>query len=287
MKKIIFTFLALNLIIAVNYNCDKIEKPYKVTENPLDTPDFPALTMPIQKYLLEDFTGHTCVNCPQAHKIADEIKNEMCDTLIVLAIHAGNNAEPIAAPYDADYRTELGNRITSDFNVSNYPSGMINRKVFDSTRVLSRNVWKANLKNIPRQTPSIGLQILSADKSSDSVNIFVKTTFLSNSNKNLKLFVVLTESGIVSAQKNNTSAIGPRPDILDYKHNHMLRSHIAPIEGSIIATSNTPISENEYVIKGYTLYLKGKPWKLDNCSIIAFVIDCNTQEVIQVEEVDF
>lgn len=70
---------------------------------------------------------------------------------------------------------------------------------------------------------------------------------------------MLTESGIVSAQKNNTSAIGPRPDILDYKHNHMLRSHIAPIEGSIIATSDTPISENEYVIKGYTLYLKGKP----------------------------
>ncbi len=287
MKKLIFSSLIFTLIIALNFNCDKIEKPYTVTQNTLDTPDFPALTKPIQKYILEDFTGHLCTNCPQAHLIANEIKEIMGDTLILLAIHSGEQAKPSTNPYNADYRTDLGDRITDEFGISSYPKGMISRKIFNKERELNRNSWKANANNIEREEPMLGIQIMCTNKTNNSANIFVKTTFLSNINKDLKLFVLLTESGIVSAQKNSDSKIGPRPDILDYEHNHILRTHISPIEGNIIATSTSPITKDESIIKGYTLDLKATPWNLDKCTIIAFITDNNTKEILQAEEIDF
>lgn len=286
MKKITFIIILLLSILVFNTQCDKIEKPYSEKGNELDTPAFPALQNVIQKYLLEDFTGHLCVNCPQAHAIADEMKTEMGDTLIVLAIHSGGYAKPQVAPYDADYRTEMGDLTTSIFNITAYPCGMISRKDFSGNRVLSRTAWKSKMASIPRQAPDLAMQILTSNPSKDSINVFVKTTFLANTNKNLRLYVVLSESGIISAQKNNSTAIGPTHDILNYEHKHMLRTHIAPTEGNIIASLGTPLQANDTLIKGYTLYLTGKPWKLENCAVIAFISDNDTQEILQVEEVE-
>ncbi len=289
MKKITFIIILLLSILVFNTQCDKIEKPYSEKGNELDTPAFPALQNVIQKYLLEDFTGHLCNNCPQAHAIADEMKTEMGDTLIVLAIHSGVNAKPQVAPYDADYRTEMGDLTTSNFNIKIYPSGMISRKKFSGdtdTSILSRFNWKSSMASIPRQAPDLAMQILTSNPSKDSINVFVKTTFLANTNKNLRLYVVLSESGIVSAQKNNSSAIGTTPEILNYEHKHMLRTHIAPKEGNIIASLGTPLQANDTLIKGYTLYLTDKPWKLENCAVIAFISDNDTKEILQVEEVE-
>lgn len=251
----------------------------------MDTPEFPALSNVIQKYLLEDFTGHLCVNCPQAHAVADEMKTDMGDTLIILAIHSGGYAKPQTAPYENDYRSEMGDQVSTEFGISAYPAGMISRKDFSGNRVLSRLAWKSSMASIVRQAPNIGIQIIAEGQSEDSINVFVKTTFLANTDQNLLLYVVLSESGLVSAQKNNSSAVGTTPEILNYEHKHTLRSHIAPIEGNAIASLGTPIQANDTLIKGYTLYLTGKPWKLDNCSVIAFICDSNTKEVLQVEEI--
>jgi hypothetical protein len=288
MKKLFFYSMLLSLIFLTTH-CDKIEKPYTEDNNQIDTskiPDFPVLGNVIQKYLLEDFTGHLCVNCPQAHAIADTMKMAMGDTLVVIAIHSGNYAKPIASPFDADFRTEMGDLITSDFNITNYPSGMISRKEFNGDRKLDRTTFKASMESIVRQAPTIGLQIIAADSSADSINVFVKTTFLSAMDKNLKLYVVLIENGIISAQKNNYSAIGTTPEILNYEHKHVLRTNINPKEGNVIAKVGTPVAKDESVIKGYTLYLSGKSWNLDNCDIIAFVVDSDTKEILQVEEVE-
>ena len=286
MKKIILSSLLLIGILILSISCDKIEKPYTEHNNELDTPDFPALTNYMQKYLLEDFTGHLCVNCPQAHVIADEMKTAMGDTLIVLSIHSGNYAKPQVSPYDADYRSEMGDMISADFNIIAYPSGMINRKDFNGNRVLGRTIWKSSIASIQRQAPNLALQILTSSPSEDSINVFVKTTFLTNTNKNLRLYVVLSESGIISAQKNNSSAVGTTPEILNYEHKHMLRTNITPKEGASIATLGTPLQANDTLIKGYTLYLTGKPWKLENCSVIAFISDFDIKEILQVEEVE-
>ncbi|NLJ81546.1 MAG: Omp28-related outer membrane protein [Bacteroidales bacterium] len=284
MKKIFFYSILLSFVF-LTFNCDKIDKPYITREYKLDTPDFPALTQVIQKYLLEDFTAHLCVNCPQAHVIADELKNEMGDTLVVMAIHTSGQARPQPSPYEADYRTEIGDAIATEFAVEGLPKGMISRKVFDGNRVMGRTQWKTNMAKVLRQTPCMGIQILTSARCVDSINVFVKITSFIDINRNLKLYIMLTENGLVSAQKNNSSLIGSTPDILDYQHKHVLRTHIGPIEGSRVATQEVPFKKDESLIKGHTLYLKGKSWKLDKCDIIAYVIDEDTKEILQVEEI--
>ena len=57
MKKL----LTLTLIILCIASCDKIEPPYSSgNTNPIDT------TSVKRNILIEDFTGHTCPNCPAA-----------------------------------------------------------------------------------------------------------------------------------------------------------------------------------------------------------------------------
>ena len=163
---------------------------------------------------------------------------------------------------------------------------MISRIDFSGDPKLGRTAWKSSMASIVRQAPTIGLQIIPADESTDSVNVFVKTTFLSAMDKNLKLYIVLIESGMISAQSNNSSIIGTTPTILNYEHKHVLRTNINPKEGNVIAKVGTPVAKDQSVIKGYTLYLSGKSWNLDNCDIIAFVVDSDTKEILQVEEVE-
>ncbi|MBO7465022.1 MAG: Omp28-related outer membrane protein, partial [Bacteroidales bacterium] len=225
MKKLLVFFIGICTGILF-LQCDKIEEPFK--ESPeqnvaADTPYFEIRTDFIQKYLLEDFTGHTCLNCPKAHTIMKEMQGAMKDTLICMAVHCGNFAEPGAAPYTADYRTALGNYLASHFSVSGLPKGMISRMQFNGKRVLNYSEWKADMASVPRLQAEIGIQIkdTTAPSHPDTAYIFVKTNWLKGTARPMRLSVVLLEDSIVSAQKQpDLSVIG------DYVHNHMLRASL-------------------------------------------------------------
>lgn len=261
--------------------CDKIEEPFieageqKVTA---DTPYFEVKTQFIQKYLLEEFTGHTCMNCPKAHEIMHEMQQKMGDTLVCLAIHSGSNAKPEEGLFSADYRTDLGDYLTSHFGVSSYPSGMISRKLFEGNRVLSnRAEWKTKMASIARTPAEIGLQIRDTSVSAhpDSAYIFVKVSYLKETARKLQLHVVVLEDSIVSAQKN-----GYKIDT-NYVHNHMLRLNLSPLVGSVLNTNNT-LEAGSSDIRAYALW-RNPAWRWKHCQIVAFVTDTETEEVLQVE----
>ena len=259
-------------------SCDKVKKPYKVTENnlPCNTiPVFPALdNTVIQKYLLEDYTGHTCTNCPQAHKIIANDLSLMGDTLVIIAIHAGSFARPEDGIFSNDLRTDAGNEYAQEFNISSYPSGMVNRMIFNSNRIVSYQNWKNTLATISRKPADIGIQIIT-EINNDVACIFVKTSLLDNVSGKLRLCVLLTEDNIISPQKNGTKVD------TNYVHNHVLRTSLAPIWGDNVEIS----AKNEDFIKGYSIDFEGKIWKKENCHIVAFIYDSDNYEILQVEEV--
>ena len=284
MRRIIF-FLTMAVGIV---SCDKIEKPYRVSSEVtvvVDTPAFPVLENVIQKYLFEDYTGHTCTNCPEGAKILKDMKTAMDDTLILMAVHTGSTAAPKTGTdncaYTADYRTNVGDAYAAEFGVTGNPSGMINRIRWGEKRVLKGITdWETSLKSVPRNIPTIGIQII-PQHSNDTAYIFIKSTLLSDVSNKLRLCAVLVESKIVSPQKNGKSSLGTVPDICDYVHNHLLRASITSVWGNVIELSQ----ENDTVIKAYALPFSGKPWKKENCHIIAYIYDDNTKEILQVEEV--
>ena len=288
MKKISFLLVILAFSIGFN-SCDKIDEPYLEQSQvaACDTPSFPALSNPIQKVFLEEFTGHTCVNCPQGHKKAADLKDLYGDTLVLMSIHGGSTAEPVAGTiYTADYRTDAGNELYTSFSVSGNPAGLVNRTSFMGNLVLGVSYWSAAVKAIDRTNPKLAIQLETVDnESANSVCIFAKTTFLQATQKNIKLSLFLIEDSIVSPQKNNLSSIGPVPDITDYIHRHMLRASVNPVWGDVIANSSTSMQPNTSLIKGYTFSFVGKSFVKSKCSVTAVAYDVDTKEVIQVEEI--
>jgi len=266
------------MIVAGVLSCDKVNKPYRIVGGKAaecDTPSFPALDDVMQKYLLEDYTGHTCTNCPLAHKTIDDLTAQMGDTLIVIAIHAGSFAKPEEGGlFSADFRTEAGDAYNKEFNITAYPSGMINRMLFNGKRTVSYSNWKNTLAGIARKPADIGIQIMLEDNGENTC-IFVKTSLLSDVSETLRLCVFITENNIISPQKN-----GSKVDT-DYVHNHVLRTSLTPVWGDNIEIS----AKNESLIKGYSVDFKGKDWKKENCYIVVFVYNLDTKEILQVEEI--
>ena len=135
MKIIRITSLVL-LTATMTVSCDKMEQPYISTAAVVDTaacpvPDFPAITVHKKRVLLEDYTGHTCPNCPTAGKLARDLKDQYPDQLIVMAVHAGWFARTypesgVAQLFDYDFRTSAGTEWDAFFGNGNAgnPNGL-------------------------------------------------------------------------------------------------------------------------------------------------------------------
>lgn len=280
MKKIELAFLVVfSLMLFVR--CDKIEGPYMEREQSVavDTPYFEVKTDFFRKFLLEDYTGQSCRNCPKAHTIMHQLQSGMGDTLVCMAVHSGGYAVPADAPYTADYRTEIGNTWNSYFSVSQYPSGMINRQVMaNGNRVLAYTLWKKVMDTLSRTSPEIGLQIRDTSLATvqDTDYVFVKVSYLKESSRNLRLYVVLLEDSIVSPQLNGINID------TNYVHNHMLRGNLSPLQGSMLNDGEL-LENGTATIRAYALYRDSK-WIWKHCSILAFVCDADSEEVLQVEK---
>lgn len=288
MKKHGILLIAIIIIAAIS-SCDKIEGPYTEVNNQIEADSvFPELTNPIQKILLEEFTGHTCVNCPQGHKKAADLKARLGDTLVVLAIHAGLFAEPKPGTIyaDFDYRCEEGNALNVAFGVPGYPTGLVNRTQFMGSIVLDKSAWSSAANAINKTAPKLAIQLKSGYQSSDnSVNIYAKITFLQAVQQNIKLSLFISEDSIVSPQMNNLASIGSVPDITDYVHRHVLRGAVNSVWGDDVSTLASATVVNSFVLKGYNYSFAGKPYVKNHCSIIAVAYDVDSKEVVQVEEI--
>ena len=111
MKRITYIFLFPLLFGFVWMACDKIDEPLSligeedIPQNIGDTVFFIDSTIVLHKQvLLEDFTGHKCVNCPEwaifAHELADDLNHK----LVIIGIHAGWYATPDAT---GDFTADL------------------------------------------------------------------------------------------------------------------------------------------------------------------------------------
>ncbi|HRY98686.1 MAG TPA: Omp28-related outer membrane protein [Bacteroidales bacterium] len=285
-------FLLTALVLATA--CDKIEEPYlRDGSKPVDTsacpvPAFPALPAPVQKVLLEDYTGHTCVNCPGAAVLAHELQGEYPGRLIVMAIHAGWFAQPGSAPYATDYRTVTGSAWDDFFGVGalGNPNGMINRAGYPTNHVLGPANWAAKVALEMTRTPILTLQLITEyDEAERKLCSHARTTFLQDLNLDLSIGFYLVEDSIVSAQKNNDPGVGPTPDILDYTHKHMLRDAINGTWGSSLASADTTTTAGHQIVTSYPYTLPAQ-FNAEHCKVIVFIYRTDTWEIVQVEEVE-
>lgn len=260
-------------------SCDKVDDPY-YKQITIDT-----TTQQVQKkVLLEDYTGHMCVNCPAAGNIAHNLSNTYGDRVVILAIHAGFFATPLPGEFSADYRTACGNEWDTYFGISaaGNPNGMVNRKNHPGNHILSPEAWSGAITEALDEPVTVDIKLKNTYTAAGrSLSTEAEVSFIEQTDKDLYLVLVLTESGIISPQKNNNSAVGPTPVIEDYEHNHVMRGAISDAWGTQIAAIGTANPAELTRTFNYTL-----PTHINagNASVVAFIYDNETKEVLQAAE---
>ncbi len=109
--------------------------------------------------ILEEFTGHLCVNCPEATILAHDLKVTYGEQLVLLSIHAGDLAVPSTSPYEADYRTGPGTAIYNEFLPLGVPAGLVSRTKYDGSYTMFKDSWEPAIQALISQPQDVSINI--------------------------------------------------------------------------------------------------------------------------------
>lgn len=218
---------------------------------------------PERKVLLEEFTGQTCTNCPDAHRVIQSLEEQYGEDLIVVSIHAGNFG--IASPYGLMQKE--GDDYANRWGIETYPAGVVDRQ---GGKLNYEDFATAVRAEIGKST-SLEME-LEAQLSEDGKNIEIFTTMISPVDLQGSLQVWVIESGIVAVQIDNGKIIQ------DYVHNNVFRACVNGLWGESI-----PIEKNIAYYPSYSIAIDDS-WVVENLSIVAFYY--NNGGVMQVEKCD-
>jgi hypothetical protein len=278
-------FLIIPVAGSFLFSCTKLNSPYIIpkTGHVIDTIMDWDTIVPVKKVLLEDYTGHKCVNCPEATLIAHNLEALYDGRLIVMAVHAGIFAEPSATgDFTADYTSPAGDTWNSVFGITSNPNGLVNRKDFGSggVTVLGKDLWSESVSQLINLSPDAFI-VIDNDFEPDSrlMSYSVYTKFVNPLKGTYKLTLCVVEDSLRSPQKNNNSAVGTTPTIYDYLFMNVLRGSINGPWGDLLTTSMN--ASHTYLDKfSYTL---SAAWNPKHCWLYAIVYKDETKEIIQVD----
>lgn len=267
---------ALLVLLAFSTACDEITGEFRETIEiePVDT------TKVYQKFLLEDYTGYNCPNCPRAHEKAAYLDSVYEGRIVILGIHVGTLAEPIEE-YPYDFRTPEGNTYDEFFENSKkgIPNGMINRKIIENSYIIRHTNWASVINNLLNQEPPADLKLTTSyDESSRKITAKVDLKYLKTSSANDFICVMISEDNIIKFQKD-----GLYGKIPEYNHRHVLRGGITPAWG--VKVSDNSKAVNDRFTPEFTYVIpQDKDWKIDNLSIVAYVYSKDKNyEILQVD----
>ncbi len=267
--KNISLFLAFILIMS----CDIIEEPFMeknddgqmTTENP-------------QKVLLFDFTGHTCKSCPKAHKSIEQMQGLFGSRIVPIAFHLGYFAKPMTSgKFTTDFRTPEGALLEKYFDFVSFPIGTV--QTLNKDQLQPYASWPAAVSAKITGDAPVKIEIdpeYLAGLSAIAGHIHV--TALQAVSGQLNLAVYLVEDSIVDWQKDED--FDPM-DIPNYVHNNVFRTSLTGLWGQ-------PVGNADGLAKGFTIQtqlskLLNPAWKIQNCTLVAFVYREDTKEIVQVE----
>lgn len=233
-----------------------------------------ASVKPERAVLLEDFTGQNCINCPDAHKVVEQLEEQYgSDKLIAVSIHSGSfGVSTSRTDYDRGrigLMTEEGNALMEAYGIQSFPMGVINMgspMVYDLWPTAVRNAFQVetdvNIDLTVAYTPS-------AQDGKDSgytgkINIAAEIKSGSTRSANVQFWIV--ENNIVAAQRSTESTIP------DYVHNNVFRGQVFNgLRGNQYSfTAGFPIDITTEIDNRWS---STEHWDINNLSVVAIVSD--------------
>jgi hypothetical protein len=274
-KQILFLLFSGALLL---HSCTKVSEPYYTVK---------SVTVDTNKrtVLLEDYTGHLCVNCAPAATLAATIRDAYEGEVLVISVHAGSFARPNPAsfpPYlEGDYRCATGNDWYGYdlFNINVNPKGMVNRRPYNGSISFGTSDWNEAVK-VAADLPKISFMKVNNTYNSQSkiMNTKVDIRFLDTYQGKVNLTVCILEDDIYGGQLNN---IPPDsiPIIKIFRFMHVLRGSLNGSFGEEIAVNP---AMGMVISKSYTYDFTPTTWVPEHCSVIAFISDADSKEVLHV-----
>ena len=281
--------LLLTALLLTALSCNKIDTSREVFEiiPPIEVsawdPDYAATV--IRKIYVEEFTGHRCTYCPAGAKILKEIMDED-PTVIATAVHCSMLADPTNNPlFKNNFKTPMGDKISADFNIEGLPKAMVNRKKTETNQYgIDRNKWRSAVSEVDRTDIPAGIEMFCrVDSLKKEIEAQVMVTIIKEIINPVQLCLILQQDGIVSGQIDGNTTIE------DYEHNHVLRAGFKGNYGTKLTTDGLVTAQTKYTTTLKLSYSNGFPYGenlavLPNqCSVVAYLIDMETKEVLQVE----
>lgn len=282
--RLLHSLCVILLGTALLVRCDQVDEPIPPRTTDGTLPVTEAIT---RKVLLEDITGHRCNNCPRAARIAQELKDDLYgDDLILVGMHAGSFSPPYPPigdfEYDSDHRTSAGNEYLEAFPVSFFPVGLVNRKPFQGSALISEGSWGSAVDDIIGEPSPFELWIDTVIVQGVMLSTVVKLHFVEAIAGDHNLVVYLTEDRVVDWQLD---AEAIPVDVADYEHPHMLRTNLNGTWGVPVVTGS--VAAGDTVTLAYGNFALDPAWNAAKCSLVAWVYNTGTDEVMQAEERKF
>lgn len=273
--KLIVCLIFLTIILS---SCDKVEEPFF---------EEGATLWNGRKVLIYDFTGHKCGNCPRAHKLLETLKSRYAGNVVSIAIHSTFFAVPDSnsdGEFSYDFRTDIGDElggrgISTDcyYGELTLPIGLVNNLSRNNLSPDSR--WAEEVEKYIGTYPEFDIRIYNSYCELDkniTTDIHVETLIRNYRNIYINAFVI--EDGIVQWQADYSQTPS---NVENYIHNNVLRDGFIGTFGEALSNSN------EYYVgktinQTYSLEINNE-WDKSNCSVVVFVYDFDTKEVMQVE----
>ena len=235
--------------------------------------------------LLEEYTGVKCSNCPDGHRISNNLAEKYPDRFYAVNIHASSFAEPYGFG-EPDFRTTYGDALMQAAGATTLPSAVINRHLFQANGLaLDRLHWEGYAEScleMPAYANIAGKATF--DWQTRELNVEVQVFFTGSVPvETNRIYVVLLQNNIIGTQKNASNNPAQNLGNNLYRHMHVFRDFITDERGVELHGG----TEGDFVRCTYSKRLPERIRNIelrpDDLSVIVFVSE-DYNEVINVAE---
>jgi hypothetical protein len=284
--------------------CDKVDLPIPepdliviIDSFDFSTVDSANLNRAFKKTYVEEFTGHKCITCPANTRLLIQQQEENKERMIVNSIHAGNFAVVEPPKYPTDFNSDYGDLMYTHYDMATQPipSAMVNRRSFPSFNDLiifnrTTTFWDKPIDQENTNTQTKFALGIAADLI-DSTNLFyirVSTEVLEDVDGNYRVLVFCQEDSVVAEQLDGEADSQVYPDkiVTDYVHRHVFRAKLnsdQSITGNPLI--NGSVTAGTWLNHEFNAYLPYNVVTKEHTRIIALIVNADTEEVEQSEEV--
>jgi len=233
--------------------------------------------------LIEEYTGVSCVNCPAAHVVLDNLITSNNYKVIGVSYHVGYQMFTL----DGNPPGWVQDMTSTDAQtVVNYftdpaegPIGSVDRIPHnDPSTFLGSSIWDFDANwsgyvntELAETTPvNLNLScIYNTSGGTRQLNIYVGLHYTTAQSGTDKLSIFLTEDSIITAQllAGNSGDL----DDTNYVHNHIMRAAVTNALGNIISLPSLVAGRADSLAFTYVIPATGSLWNPAHMNVVAFI----------------